>query len=120
MEQGMEIPIYYDNMIAKLVVWAENRAEAITLMKEAINNYKIEGIKTTLPFGGFVMNHEAFISGNFDTHFINNYFTAEGLLENNDEVAALFSAWFMDQSKKEIVLPQMGSKKAWYLTRKSH
>lgn len=118
MEQGMEIPIYYDNMIAKLIVWAENRNEAITLMKEAINNYTIEGIKTTLPFGSFVMNHEAFIGGNFDTHFISNYFTSDSLVENNDEVAALFSAWYMDETKKEIVLPQMGSKKAWYLKRK--
>lgn len=118
MEQGMEIPIYYDNMIAKLIVWAENRNEAITLMKEAINNYSIEGIKTTLPFGSYVMNHEAFKGGNFDTHFISNYFTSESLLEDNDEVAALFSAWYMDETKKEIVLPKMGSKKAWYLKRK--
>ena len=118
MEQGMEIPIYYDNMIAKLIVWAESRDEAITLMKEAISNYEIEGIKTTLPFGQFVMNHDAFKSGNFDTHFIKNYFTSESLLENNDEVAALFSAWYMEQEKKEVVLPKMGSKKAWSMNRK--
>ncbi len=118
MEQGMEIPIYYDNMIAKLIVWADSRDEAITLMKEAISNYEIEGIKTTLPFGQFVMNHDAFKSGNFDTHFIKNYFTSESLLENNDEVAALFSAWYMEQEKKEVVLPKMGSKKAWSMNRK--
>jgi acetyl-CoA carboxylase biotin carboxylase subunit len=118
MEQGMEIPIYYDNMIAKLIVWADSRDEAITLMKEAISIYEIEGIKTTLPFGQFVMNHDAFKRGNFDTHFIKNYFTSESLLENNDEVAALFSAWYMEQEKKEVVLPKMGSKKAWSMNRK--
>ncbi|MFM9946051.1 MAG: acetyl/propionyl/methylcrotonyl-CoA carboxylase subunit alpha [Bacteroidia bacterium] len=118
MEQGMEIPIYYDNMIAKLIVWAPNRDEAITLMKKAINNYEIEGIKTTLPFGRFVMNHPAFNEGNFDTQFIKNYFTSENLFETNDEVAALFSAWYMDEAKKELVLPKMGSKKAWFLNRK--
>jgi acetyl/propionyl-CoA carboxylase alpha subunit len=69
MEVNMEIPVYYDNMIAKLIVWAPDRMEAISLMKQAINDYEVEGIKTTLPFGEFVMNHPAFISGNFDTHF---------------------------------------------------
>lgn len=118
MEKGMEIPIYYDNMIAKLVVWGEDRMSAINRMKEAIVSYKIEGIKTTLPFGEFVMNHHAFISGKFDTHFISDYFSSENLYENNDEIAALFSSWYMDQTKKEVVIPEMGSKKAWYLKRK--
>ena len=118
MEEGMEIPIYYDNMISKLIVWAENRAEAINLMSKAISDYEIEGIKTTLPFGKFVMNHPNFKNGDFDTHFVKNHFDAAHLIENNDELAALFSAWLMDQSKKEVVLPRMGSKKAWYLKRK--
>ena len=118
MIQGMEIPIYYDNMIAKLIVWAEDRPAAINLMKDAIAKYEIEGIKTTLPFGEFVMNHEAFISGKFDTHFVKNYFNAGVLDNSNDELAALFSSWYMDQTKAEIVLPKMGSKKAWYLKRK--
>ncbi len=119
MEQGMEIPIYYDNMIAKLIVWADDRMKAINLMKEAIVGFEIEGIKTTLPFGEFVMNHNAFISGKFDTHFVANYFNSENLVENNGEIAALFSAWYMEQTNKEVVLPSMGSKKAWYLKRKN-
>ena len=118
MEQGMEIPIYYDNMIAKLIVWAEDRAQAIVLMKEAIENYEIEGIKTTLPFGKFVMQNESFISGDFDTHFIKNHYTPDKLFDDNNEVASLFSAWFKEQDKKIVVLPKMGSKKAWYLKRK--
>jgi acetyl-CoA carboxylase biotin carboxylase subunit len=120
MEQGMEIPIFYDNMIAKLIVWAPDRHEAIALMKKAIEAYEIEGIMTTLPFGKFVMNHEAFISGNFDTHFIKNHFDSSSLNSNDSEVAALFSAWFTDQQKRKVVLPQMGSKKAWYLQRKTN
>ncbi len=118
MEEGMEIPIYYDNMIAKLIVWAENRPEAINFMNKAISDYEIEGIKTTLPFGKFVMNNQNFQNGDFDTHFVKTHFDALHLTENNDEVAALFSAWLMDQSKKEVILPAMGYKKAWYLKRK--
>ena len=118
MEQGMSIPIFYDNMIAKLIVWAPTRMEAISLMKLAIRQYKIEGIKTTLEFGEFVMNHDAFVSGNFDTHFVSNYFKPVELTDDEMQLAAIFSAWFMEEKKKTIVLPAMGSKKAWYLRRK--
>ena len=73
-EQGMEIPIYYDPMIAKLIIWGANRTEAIERMKRAIDEFQIIGVQTTLEFGKFVMQHEAFTSGNFDTHFIKRYF----------------------------------------------
>lgn len=76
-EEGVEIPIYYDPMISKLVTYGKNRITAIDKMKEAIQHYIIEGIETTLPFGYFVMNHTAFISGNFDTGFVKKYFSIE-------------------------------------------
>ena len=119
MEVNMEIPVYYDNMIAKLIVWAPDRMEAISLMKQAINDYEVEGIKTTLPFGEFVMNHPAFISGNFDTHFVKNHFDNPVADSDKDELIALFSAWYLDQERNKVVLPAMGSKKAWYIRRKS-
>jgi len=78
-EQGMDIPIYYDPMIAKLVVHAATREQALERMVRAIDDYRISGIKTTLPFCRFVMLHEAFKSGKFDTHFIQQYFTPEKL-----------------------------------------
>lgn len=72
--EGMEIPIYYDPMIAKLVVWGETREEAMDKAIEAIDNYQISGVKTTLDFGKFVLKHPAFRSGDFDTNFIKHYF----------------------------------------------
>ena len=72
-EEGMDIPIYYDPMIAKLVVWAENRDECIQKCIDAVNEYQIAGVKTTLDFGLFVLNHEAFRSGDFDTNFIETH-----------------------------------------------
>ena len=78
-EEGMEIPIYYDPMIAKLITYGKNREESIELMKQAISDYQIKGIETTLSFGKFVCEHEAFISGNFDTHFVKKYYTPEQL-----------------------------------------
>lgn len=73
--EGMEIPIYYDPMIAKLVVWGETREKAIRRTIEAIDEYQISGLKTTLDFGKYVMKHPAFISGNFDTNFVKHYFS---------------------------------------------
>ena len=78
-EQGMEIPIYYDPMIAKLITYGKDREEAIERMVRAIDEYEITGIQTTLGFGKFVMQHEAFTSGKFDTHFVDKYFNADSL-----------------------------------------
>ncbi|WP_425639170.1 acetyl-CoA carboxylase biotin carboxylase subunit [Algoriphagus yeomjeoni] len=73
-EEGMKIPIYYDPMIAKLITHAENRTAAIEKMVRAIDDYKIVGIQTTLEFCKFAITHEAFVSGDFDTKFVENYF----------------------------------------------
>ena len=89
--QDMEIPIHYDPMIAKLVVYADTRQAAIEKMKRAINDYQIQGIETTLPFGRFVMEHEAFTSGNFDTSFVAQFFSKEAysdLLKKEEKAAA--------------------------------
>jgi acetyl-CoA carboxylase biotin carboxylase subunit len=79
-EQGMTIPIYYDPMIAKLITFADTREEAMDKMIRAIDEYRISGVQTTLPFCRFVMNHEAFRSGNFDTGFVKDHFRPEMLL----------------------------------------
>lgn len=79
-EEGMEIPIYYDPMIAKLVTWGKDREESIERMIKAIDDYEISGLRTTLDFGKFVMKHPAFRSGNFDTNFIKNYFSDPSIL----------------------------------------
>ena len=78
-EEGMEVPIYYDPMLAKLITFGKNRTEAIRKMIEAIDKYKIEGVKTTLPFGKFVCKHPSFVSGNFNTHFVKDYYTTEAI-----------------------------------------
>lgn len=78
-EQGTDVPIYYDPMLSKLITYGKNREEAIALMIKAIDNYHVEGVATTLGFGKFVMQHEAFRSGEFDTGFVKNYYDAEKL-----------------------------------------
>lgn len=88
-EQGMEIPIYYDPMIAKLITHGKTRKEAIELMKQAIKEYEIEGIETTLPFGKFVFESEAFSLGSFDTHFVKKYFLPDNFKKNHKKEAEI-------------------------------
>ncbi|MEN9333530.1 MAG: acetyl-CoA carboxylase biotin carboxylase subunit [Bacteroidota bacterium] len=91
-EEGMEIPIYYDPMIAKLIVHGKDRNEAIAKMTQAIDDYYITGVKTTLPFCAWAINHEAFVSGDFDTHFVKKYFTPEVLQQNDENLNDLAAA----------------------------
>jgi len=104
-EEGMEVPIYYDPMLAKLVVHAANRAEAIQKMKEAIADYEVEGVATTLPFGRFVLDHPAFVSADFDTHFVQHYFSPEKLVESQKgaaEAAALLALRLHLEHKRQL------------------
>ena len=101
-EEGMDIPIYYDPMIAKLITWGKDRTEAIDRMVRAIDEYIIVGCETTLPFCRFVMKHEAFTSGKFDTNFVKHYFKPEMLKpeisENEKEVAAVMAEFLQSNS----------------------
>ena len=108
-EEGMDIPIYYDPMIAKLITYGDTREAAIQRMLEAIEAYEIEGVATTLPFGKFVCEHEAFTSGNFDTHFVKNYYSADKIKEHQQVEATIaaqlgLKIW-LDQ-QKQLKLPK--------------
>jgi acetyl-CoA carboxylase biotin carboxylase subunit len=70
---GYEIPPFYDSLIAKLIVWGEDRCQAIRRMERALGEFQLEGIKTTIPFHKKVMRDEEFVKGNFDTHFLEKY-----------------------------------------------
>jgi propionyl-CoA carboxylase alpha chain len=97
--EGMDIPIYYDPMIAKLVVWGKTRDEAIRRCIKAIDDYEISGLKTTLDFGKYVLKHEAFISGHFYTKFVKHYFS---------DPTIMYSA--MEEEKEAL---QHGINKIW-------
>ena len=123
-EEGQEVPIFYDSMLAKLVVHAATRDQAIERLCRAVDEYYIKGIKTTLEFGKWAVRTEAFRSGNFDTKFIEKYFKPE-LLDNSDketgEVAALLTA-FTWQNKQASRTTLAGSTNGhagnWKLRRK--
>ncbi|MBO2544956.1 acetyl-CoA carboxylase biotin carboxylase subunit [Salegentibacter sp. BDJ18] len=107
-EESMEVPIYYDPMLAKLITYGKTREEAIQLMLKAIKQYEVEGVMTTLPFGKFVFEHEAFRSGNFDTHFVKKYYSAEKLeneIEEEAKLAAIVALKQYLKDQQELRLP---------------
>ena len=108
-EEGMEIPIYYDPMLSKLITYGETREEAIQLMISAIEDYKIEGASTTLSFGKFVCEHPAFVSGNFDTQFVKKYYSSDKLIEARlpeHKVAALLGVHLFNEHNKIVKTPK--------------
>ena len=107
-EEGMDIPIYYDPMLAKLITYGKTREEAIQIMLKAIQEYKVKGIETTLPFGAFVCQHEAFTSGNFDTHFVKKYYSPEALQQQTEteaHLAALVAVKQYLEDQKQLRVP---------------
>ncbi|MEL7270954.1 MAG: acetyl-CoA carboxylase biotin carboxylase subunit [Bacteroidota bacterium] len=106
-EEGMEVPIYYDPMIAKLITYGASRDEAIQKMISAIDSYHIEGIETTLSFGKYVCQHPAFISGDFDTHFVKKYWSKEiydESLKAEKHVATRIALHHYLESQKKVVV----------------
>lgn len=70
---GYSIPPYYDSMIAKVITYGKTRDEAIARMKRALSEFVIEGIETTIPFHLKLLEHETFVSGEFNTKFLETY-----------------------------------------------
>ncbi|MBF7070250.1 acetyl-CoA carboxylase biotin carboxylase subunit [Aliarcobacter butzleri] len=70
---GYVVPPYYDSMIGKLIVWGRDRNKAINIMKRALAEFEVEGIKTTIPFHKKMMENKDFISNNYDTKYLENY-----------------------------------------------
>lgn len=118
-EEGMEIPIYYDSMISKLIVHGVDRREAIKKMEMAIDEYKIVGLETTLPFCKFVMGHKDFRKGDFNTHFVGDHFSPEAMRDKTDsearEVSAILAAVLLEKDRKGSTTPidQQGQRSLW-------
>ncbi len=78
-EEGGEVPVYYDPMIAKLSTWGADREQATDRMARALDEYRIAGVETTIPFCRWTMDHPAWRSGDLSTHFVGDHFTPDAL-----------------------------------------
>jgi acetyl-CoA carboxylase biotin carboxylase subunit len=102
--EGCEVSLYYDPLIAKLIAWGESRAEAILRMRRALNEYRIIGIKTSIPFHQQVMDMPSFIGGHFDTTFLATHFK----LEQREpcrfgDIAAIVAALLAHQRRQQAM-----------------
>lgn len=107
-QEGDEIPVYYDSMLAKLIVHAPTREAAIQKMSKAIDSFELEGIPTTLEFGKFAINHPEFKAGTFDTNFVKKYFSEEAFYafyEEDAKVAALAAVQFYKEAIRTLSNP---------------
>ncbi|MCD4697304.1 MAG: acetyl-CoA carboxylase biotin carboxylase subunit [Bacteroidales bacterium] len=117
--EGYEIPIYYDPLISKLIVWGKTRQEAIARMKRSLFAYKITGVKTTIKFLEQIMNTPDFVNGNYNTHFIENnstFLSDRPKCEGDCKAMAVVAA-FIDYSNKlarvEIKTSSDGQSAGW-------
>lgn len=121
--EGMDIPVYYDPMISKLCVHAATREEAMDRMVRAIEEYDIVGIRNTLSFGKFVMEHEAFRSGNFDTGFVKEHFNPSGdsgqVSDDMKEVAAILAEHLLQENTVDSDPVAVRSESNWKKKRRT-
>ncbi len=113
--EGAEVPIYYDPMIAKLIVWGENRVEAILRMRRALREYQIRGIKTNIPFHQWILRHSRFMAGDYDTRFVDDEYRStrkEELYPHKDiALASAAIAALHREQERAIRLLQKGTER---------
>lgn len=123
--EDMEVSVYYDPMIAKLIVHADTRENAIEKLKRAIKETQIVGISTTLDFAMFCINHSEFISGTMDTNFVIKYFKPELLVNSSKDeelIAVLEAIHLIDNhnnntNNQQSIDNNKSEESNWYLNR---
>jgi acetyl-CoA carboxylase, biotin carboxylase subunit len=115
--EGAVVPIHYDPMIAKLIIWGENRVEAILRMRRALGEYQVRGIKTNIPFHQWILRHPRFMAGDFDTGFIDDEYRSaqkEELYPHKDIAlaSAAIAALHREQERAQRLLEKGAREKS--------
>lgn len=116
MYPGFEITPFYDPMIAKLIVWGETRAQAILRMRRALEEYRIVGVRTNIPFHQTLMDSHRFMGGQFDTRFVEERFSMDEAMDPdniNTEIAAILATLAAHQeSERSATIVRRGERDA--------
>ena len=106
--RGFEIPVYYDSLISKLVVWGPDREQARCRMDRALSEFVIEGVRHNVAFHRWLVSHPEFIAGNLTTGFVEEHFRPTDLEPGRDatEVALLAAALHAREERLRITLPE--------------
>ena len=114
--EGYEITPYYDPMISKLICYGESRGEAVLRMRRALEEYRIMGVKTNIPFHQHMMESHRFLSGQFDTKFVEERFSMSNREAPDELEAAIFAtlvAHRQSQIASQIVAPGARDTSNW-------
>jgi acetyl-CoA carboxylase biotin carboxylase subunit len=121
-QEGLEVSLYYDPLLAKLIAWGETRAVAISRMRGALRECRIVGVPTSIPFHQWVMEHETFLAGEYDTSFLEASFSlAEPDREQNRSLAAIVATLLSHEQRQRVRLaaapcPEGNGGSAWAST----
>jgi acetyl-CoA carboxylase biotin carboxylase subunit len=111
---GLDITPYYDSLISKLVVWGETRAQAILRMRRSLEEYKIVGVKTNIPFHQNLLDQHRFMAGHFDTRFVEERFSMEKAEEGKEtypDIAAIMASLFAhEQTQRSAHIIRRGKR----------
>jgi acetyl/propionyl-CoA carboxylase alpha subunit len=117
---GFEVSPYYDPLISKMIVWGETRSQAVVRMRRALEEYKIVGVRTNIPFHQTIMDTYPFITGKYDTRFVEEQFSMLDAAENRElylDIAALMATMVAHQQmeRRTQVYGKPGQKSNWKL-----
>ncbi|MFN2115977.1 MAG: acetyl-CoA carboxylase biotin carboxylase subunit [Anaerolineae bacterium] len=114
---GADVSLFYDPLLAKLIVWGESRPAAILRMRRALREYRIVGVKTTIPLHQQIMDATQFISGSYDTRYLEELFSMEGGEGGFESVAAVTATLLTHRRRGEVInqLAPAGGPSAWKL-----
>jgi acetyl-CoA carboxylase biotin carboxylase subunit len=106
--RGFEIPVYYDSLISKLIVWGQDREQARRRMDRALSEFVIEGVPQNLAFHRWLVSHPEFIAGRLSTRFIEEHFRPEALAPGPDAtgIALLAAALHAREERLRVTLPE--------------
>ncbi len=106
--RGFVVPMFYDPLIAKLLVWAPTRQQAILRMKRALSEYHFRGIETTIPFHKKVMHDQRFVSGNYDTSFLEDNLPETISHLNYEKIAGIVGIILKETKERTMIIPKQG------------
>jgi acetyl-CoA carboxylase biotin carboxylase subunit len=118
---GFEIPLFYDSLISKLIVWGESRAQAVQRLTRALDEYRVAGVSTTLPFFRWLVRQPAFAAGRFSTTYLDRVLAERDVpfvAPTDDDardaaIAAALSAWFLARRAGTAESAAITSSTAW-------
>ncbi len=110
---NMEVGLDYDPLLAKLIVWGADRAQAIARMRRALQELNVGGVRTSAPAALAVLEHERFQKGDFDTHFLEGLELAHEHSENDALVAAAAAIWRHQRATRRALAPRTADREAW-------